>query len=179
MENSTEVPQLQRALPCVWPSNPTSGSASKKDDSGISKDTALLCSLLHHSQEPRKETTETPIGGVMDRETAARIYPVKWHSVTRKGILPFVTVWMDLGGTVISERDQRKTNTVYHTYMASKKVNSQKQQNGGCQQLQGERIWGDAGQRLQASSLRWVSSGDVTYGGLKIQVTMLSLTVSY
>lgn len=76
----------------------------------------------------------------MDRETAARIYPVKWHSVTRKGILPFVTVWMDLGGTVISERDQRKTNTVYHTYMASKKVNSQKQQNGGCQQLQGERI---------------------------------------
>ena len=31
-------------------------------------------------------------------------------------------MWMDLEGTVISERNQRKTNTVYHTYMESKKV---------------------------------------------------------
>ena len=40
----------------------------------------------------------------------------------KEGILPFVTVWMDLEGTVISERNQRKTNTVYHIYMESKKV---------------------------------------------------------
>lgn len=29
---------------------------------------------------------------------------------------------MHLGGTVISDRNQRKTSTVYHTYMASKKA---------------------------------------------------------
>ena len=43
-------------------------------------------------------------------------------SQEKEGILPFVTMWMDLEGTVISERNQRKTNTVYHIYMESKKV---------------------------------------------------------
>ena len=40
----------------------------------------------------------------------------------KEGILPFVTVWMDFEGTVISEISQRKTNTVYYLYTESKKV---------------------------------------------------------
>lgn len=41
----------------------------------------------------------------------------------------------------MSERNQRKTNTVYHTYMESKKVElTETEYNSGCQQIQGERI---------------------------------------
>lgn len=41
----------------------------------------------------------------------------------------------------MSERNQRKTNTVYHTYMESKKAElTETEYNSGCQQIQGERI---------------------------------------
>ena len=43
----------------------------------------------------------------------------------KERILPFVAVWMDFEGTVISEISeisQRKTNTVYYFYTESKKV---------------------------------------------------------
>ena len=38
---------------------------------------------------------------------------MKYYSVIKKnGILPFVTIWMDLEGITLSEISQRKTNTV-------------------------------------------------------------------
>ena len=45
----------------------------------------------------------------------------------KKEILPFVTTWMDLKGTILSEKvRQRKTNTISsHLYMESKKTNKQ------------------------------------------------------
>ena len=121
MENSTEVPQLQRELPYVWPSNPTSGSASEKDDSGISEG---YCTPVF---------TAAPLTGGQERNHGnahwwsdgekLRCVHIQWSGTpSRERVLPLVTVWMHLGGTVISDRNQRKTSTVYHTYMASKKA---------------------------------------------------------
>ena len=42
--------------------------------------------------------------------------------IERNKILPFATTWMDLEGIMLSEKRQRKINTVcYHLYMVSKK----------------------------------------------------------
>ena len=54
------------------------------------------------------------------------IYTREYYSAIKKNeILPFVTMWMDLEGIMLSEKDrQRKTNTVRsHLYMESKKYN--------------------------------------------------------
>ena len=41
----------------------------------------------------------------------------------KKGILPFLTIGMDLDSIMLSEISQRKTNTVwYHFYVKSKKI---------------------------------------------------------
>ena len=41
------------------------------------------------------------------------IYIMEYYSAIKKNeILPFVTTWMDLEGIVLSEINQRKTNTV-------------------------------------------------------------------
>ena len=52
------------------------------------------------------------------------IYTVEYYSAMRMEILPFVTTWMDLESTMLSEIKvrQRKTNTVwFHLYVESKK----------------------------------------------------------
>ena len=45
----------------------------------------------------------------------------------KKEILPFVTTWMDLEGTMLSEIIQTENGKYYITYVESKKHNSQKQ----------------------------------------------------
>ena len=41
------------------------------------------------------------------------IYTMEYHSsMERKGILPFVTIWMDLEDIMLTELNQRKVNTV-------------------------------------------------------------------
>ena len=62
------------------------------------------------------------IDAVMDKENVVQIANEIVFSHEKEGILPFVTIWMDLESTVISEISQRKTNTVYHLHMESKKV---------------------------------------------------------
>ena len=44
----------------------------------------------------------------------------------KKEILPFVTTWMDLEGTMLSEIIQTENGKYYITYVESKKHNSQK-----------------------------------------------------
>lgn len=39
-------------------------------------------------------------------------YTMKWYSAIKKSILPFVAMWMDLNGLILSEINQRKTNTI-------------------------------------------------------------------
>ena len=55
------------------PATPLLGLHLKKMTVGSQRGTARLCSLPHHSQEARKETTEMPIGGVMERNCGAYI----------------------------------------------------------------------------------------------------------
>ena len=44
-------------------------------------------------------------------EDMIRIYTVEYHSAIKKTeLLPFVTMWMDLRGLMLSEISQRKTN---------------------------------------------------------------------
>ena len=41
------------------------------------------------------------------------IYAMEYYSALKKNeIMPFVTTWKDLEGIMLSERNQRKTNTV-------------------------------------------------------------------
>ena len=53
----------------------------------------------------------------MDKENVVYIHNEIVFSHKKEGILPFVTVWMDFEGTVISEISQRKTNTTCCIYM--------------------------------------------------------------
>ena len=47
---------------------------------------------------------------------------IEYYSVIKKNeILPFAKTWMDFEGVMLSEISQRKTNTVYHLYVESKK----------------------------------------------------------
>ena len=47
---------------------------------------------------------------------------MKYYSAIKKNkILPFAVTWMDLEGIMLSEMGQRKTNTVYHLYVESKR----------------------------------------------------------
>ena len=39
-------------------------------------------------------------------------YTMEYYSAIKKKILPFVAVWMDLENIVLSEINQRKTNTI-------------------------------------------------------------------
>ena len=64
------------------------------------------------------EATQVLNNRWMDKEDAVHIY---FSAIKKNEILPFATVWMDLDNTVLSEISQRKTNTVYHLYVKSKK----------------------------------------------------------
>ena len=48
---------------------------------------------------------------------------MKYHSAIKKNeILPFATTWMDLEDIILSEINQRETNTVcYHFFVEPKK----------------------------------------------------------
>ena len=49
-------------------------------------------------------------------------HTVEYYSaVKRNEITPFATTWMDLEIIILSEVSQRKTNTIYHLYVESKK----------------------------------------------------------
>ena len=55
--------------------------------------------------------------------THTYIHTMKYHSAIKKNeILPFATTWMDLEDIILSETNQRETNTVcYHFYVEPKK----------------------------------------------------------
>ena len=50
------------------------------------------------------------------------IHTMEYYSVIKRNeILPFAATWMDVEGIMLSEKSQRKTNTVCHLYVESKK----------------------------------------------------------
>jgi len=53
---------------------------------------------------------------------------MQYYSAIKKNqILPFATTWVDLEGIMLSEINQRKTNTLwFHPYVEFKKQNRQK-----------------------------------------------------
>ena len=91
----------------------------------------------------------------MGKEDVVYINTMKYYSAIKKnGILPFVTMWVDLEGIRLSEISQKKTSTIrFHLYVESKKtklmnkhtITKQKQthryreQTGGCQRGEGWR----------------------------------------
>ena len=105
------------AINSMWSSNSTSGHLS-----GGNKITVLHShahsSLIHnnHNIEIICPSTEAWI-------KQCGVY-VQWmvFSHKKKIILPFVSTWMDCEGIMLSEIDQRKTNTIWsHLYMNLKK----------------------------------------------------------
>lgn len=55
------------------------------------------------------------------------VHTVEYDSVIKMNeILPFVTIWMDLESIMISEINQRKTNTVCLSYTWNLKINNTK-----------------------------------------------------
>ena len=58
----------------------------------------------------------------MDKEDVVYICNGILLSHKKNEILPFVKMWMDLEGIMLSEISQRKTNTVFHLHVESKKL---------------------------------------------------------
>lgn len=52
-----------------------------------------------------------------------------YSAIARNNILPFETTWMDLGGIMLNETSQIKTNTYEFTYMWILKIKTNEQTN--------------------------------------------------
>ena len=59
----------------------------------------------------------------MDQEDVVYVYKIEYHSAMQKNeILPFRTTWVDLEGIMLSEKHQRKVDTIwFHSYVEFKK----------------------------------------------------------
>ena len=60
----------------------------------------------------------------MDKNVGVLLrHKIQWSIIRRKKneIMPFNETWMDLEIVIMTEVSQRKTNTVYHLYVESKK----------------------------------------------------------
>ena len=59
-------------------------------------------SIIFNSQD--METTQVPSDGWMDKEDVVYIHTMEYYStIKRNTILPFVTMWMDPDGIMLSE----------------------------------------------------------------------------
>ena len=80
----------------------------------------VYSSTIHNSQSV--ERAQMSIDGWMDKEDVVYIYiythTMEYYLAIKKNeILPFATTWMELGGFMLSEISQRKTNIIWlHSY---------------------------------------------------------------
>ena len=96
-----EVPQKTKVDLPYDPAIPLLGFLSKEDENTnlkIYMHSDVHCSIIHNSQN-----METTIHQWMKGQRGG-IYTMEYYlTMRKKGILPFVTTWMDLEGTVLSE----------------------------------------------------------------------------
>ena len=85
--------------------------------------TATLFTIVKTRKQPTCPSTDEWIKKL--RYIYVYIYHIHmeyYSAIKKEEILPFVTTWLDLEGIMLSEINQRKTNTVWsHLYMESKK----------------------------------------------------------
>ena len=77
------------------------------------------CSFIYNSQD--MEATKLTINRWMDKEYVVYVYIRILFGQRKSEILPFVTSWMDLDDTMLSETGEKKTNNIWsHVYVESK-----------------------------------------------------------
>ena len=106
MGNSISIPQKIKTSNTIGSSNSTIEDLSKENKYPNSKKIYAPLRLFEALWMIIYESTHT----------------MEYYSSVKKNeILPFVTTWMDLEGIVLSEINQRKTNTIwFHLYVKSK-----------------------------------------------------------
>ena len=123
MENSTEVPQETNSTMTTWYSNSTPEHTGKENENANLKlymHPNVHRSIIYDSQD--MEATSMSIKRWMDKETMVYIHNGILLSQKKEWNSTFATTWMYLESIRISEKSQRKTNTIcYHLHMESKK----------------------------------------------------------
>ena len=137
MENSIEFPQKIKNRTTIWSRNQTSGHIAEGSEIRILKrylHSHVHCSIIHNSQDI--ETIFMSVNRWMNRDLVCVCiifqYILEYYSaMKKKEILQFVTTWMDLEGSMLSETSQTEKNMCtasYHLYMKSK-IKNQTHQN--------------------------------------------------
>ena len=143
MANSMEVPQKNKIRTTLWPSNSTSGYASKATQNTNLKQymhTYVCCSVICNSQD--MEAAQEPINRQVDKEAVEYIYNgILFDHKTE--ILPFVTVWIYLEYTMFSEISQTEKDNYkwFHLHMESKEQNKWTNKTGTDSQIQRTNWW--------------------------------------
>ena len=74
------------------------------------------------------EATYVSINEWMDKEDLVSKYTVEYYSAIKKnGMLAFAATWVDLGGTMLSEISQKKSNFTYLWNLKSKQTTTAKE----------------------------------------------------
>ena len=106
LENSTEIPQKIKNRTTLRPSNCTTRYLSTGYRCAVSKghlDPHIYSSIINNSQSMEK--AQMSIDGWMDKENV--VYTMEYYSAIKKNeILPFATMWMELGSIMLSEISQ-------------------------------------------------------------------------
>ena len=126
LENSMEVPQKVKNRTILRPSNCTTRYLPKGYKNTDSK--GYMCpnvysSIINNSQTV--ERAQMSISWWVDKQDVGHIYIYEYYSAIKKNeILPFAMMWMELECIMLSEKSQRKTNTIwFHSPVEFKKQN--------------------------------------------------------
>ena len=112
LENSMEVPQkIKIELPydpaiAVLGIYPRDTGVLFRRDTHTPMFIAALSTIAKVRKEPKCPSMDEWIKKMWDTHT------MEYYSVKKNEILPFATTWMELGGIMLSEVSQRKTNII-------------------------------------------------------------------
>ena len=114
VESSIWIPQKIKNGSVFWPSNLTSGNISEGTHNTNSKEHKspyIHCSVIHNHQDVT--AAQMSISRWVDQTTMRHLHNGYYLALKKKKILPFVTVWMDLGNSMLGELSQSKKDK-YH-----------------------------------------------------------------
>ena len=97
-----------------WPSNLTSGNISEGTHNTNSKEHKspyVHCSVIHNHQDVT--AAQMSISRWVDQTTMRHLHNGYYLALKKKKILPFVTVWMDLQNSMLSDISQSEKDK-YH-----------------------------------------------------------------
>ena len=123
LENSMEVPQKPKNRTTLWPSNYSTRylyKGYKNADSRGNMHPNVYSSTINNNQS--MERAQMSIDGWLDKEDVVYIHNGVLLSNQKDEILPFVTMWMEVEGVMLSKISQKETDIVgFHLYVEFEK----------------------------------------------------------